>query len=307
MAERGRGGGRGKRSDGRPTGARALPPRSVSDAAARQRSLRSSWARRTASLIGAVLFAVACSSAPSAEVGPASTVVTSDTVVASDSGDNVTAETNVDDVSSTTSSDIATETDGTTADSTSVSAETTATNGDTGSTAPISKVTTTTVRSSGVATSTTLRVTTTTVKPKPTTTVPQPPTTPAPTPPPTPPPTPAPTSPPRTIGSCQQLSLDTVNGWRATLGRPALSSSSSLYSGACSWATHLAETDTIGHAPGVSGEVIAFGRGNCSEALSIWLGSGSHYAVLTASIPSAGGIACVKDSEGTFWAVGRLA
>jgi uncharacterized protein YkwD len=103
------------------------------------------------------------------------------------------------------------------------------------------------------------------------------------------------------------LSLDTVNGWRATLGKPALSPSGSLYSGACSWATHLAETDSLGHAPGVSGEVVAYGRGSCSEAFSIWMGSSSHYAVLTSSIPSVGAIACVKDSNGVFWAVGRLA
>ncbi|MEQ1701379.1 MAG: CAP domain-containing protein, partial [Ilumatobacteraceae bacterium] len=124
---------------------------------------------------------------------------------------------------------------------------------------------------------------------------------------PTPPPTPAPTSPPRTIGSCQQLSLDTVNGWRATLGRPALSSSSSLYNGACSWATHLAETDTHSHAPGVSGEVIAGSSGSCTAALSIWLGSSGHYAVLTSALVTSGGIACVKDSSGNFWAVGRVA
>jgi len=127
-------------------------------------------------------------------------------------------------------------------------------------------------------------------------------------PPPTAPPaTPAPTQPPRTIGACQQLSLDTVNGWRSGLGRSALGSSGSLYSGACSWATQLAQTESVGHAPGVGGEVIAMGSGSCSQALAIWQGSGSHYAVLTSALASSGGIACVKDSEGTFWAVGRVA
>jgi uncharacterized protein YkwD len=98
-----------------------------------------------------------------------------------------------------------------------------------------------------------------------------------------------------------------VNGWRSSLGKPALGSSSSLYNGACSWATHLAEANSFNHAPGVSGEVLALGSGSCSSAFSIWMGSSGHYAVLTASIPTVGGIACVKDSEGTFWAVGRLA
>ena len=59
--------------------------------------------------------------------------------------------------------------------------------------------------------------------------------------------------------------------------------------------------------PGVSGEVIAMGSGSCSSAFAIWQGSSGHYAVLTSALASSGGIACVKDSDGTFWAVGRVA
>lgn len=261
----------------------------------RARTAHASLTRRTAVLLAALL--VACGSAPGPQASPATAAVTTEGTADSAAATGESEETFATDATVDATEAVTTTTNGSSTAATSDgSAPSTATG----------KATTTTAKSGGGATSTTVRATTTTIKPKPTTTVTQPPVTPAPTPPPTVPPTPAPTSPPRTIGSCQQLSLDTVNGWRATLGRPALTFSSSLYNGACNWATHLAETDTHTHAPGVSGEVIAGSSGSCSAALSIWLGSSGHYAVLTSALVSTGGIACVKDSEGSFWAVGRV-
>lgn len=170
--------------------------------------------------------------------------------------------------------------------------------------------TTTTVRAGGSSPVTTVRSTTTTVR----STVTAPPATPAPTTPPTtpaptaPPTTPAPTAPPRTIGSCQQVGLGTVNGWRVELGRPELGNSGSLYSGACSWATHLAELGGgSSHAPGVTGEVVYMNSGGCGGALNSWRFSSGHYAVLTASLATVGAIATVTDSNGKCWAVGRVA
>lgn len=157
-------------------------------------------------------------------------------------------------------------------------------------------------------TATTVKVTPTTTKPATTSPPTAPPTAPPTVPPTAPPTTPAPTAPPRTIGSCQQVGLGTVNGWRVELGRAELGGSGSLYSGACSWATHLAELGGGGsHAPGVTGEVIYWSSSGCGSALSSWRNSSGHYAVLTANLATAGAIATVTDSNGRCWAVGRVA
>lgn len=260
--------------------------------------------RRTTILVGTfAILTVACSS------GSESTASPTIAAQSESNGSGASTSTTATVLDSTGASDpTATASASSSAEPTEGGSVTTVPADSTASTNPIGHATTTTTARVGGPTTTTIRIVTTTSAPRPATTVTPPPTTPAPTAPPTAPPTtPAPTSPPRTIGSCQQLSLDTVNNWRSTLGRPALSSSGSLYSGACSWATHLAENNSVGHAPGVSGEVIAMGSGSCSSALAIWQGSSGHYAVLTSALASSGGIACVKDSDGTFWAVGRVA
>lgn len=157
-------------------------------------------------------------------------------------------------------------------------------------------------------TATTVKVTPTTTKPATTSPPTAPPTAPPTVPPTAPPTTPAPTAPPRTIGSCQQVGLGTVNGWRAELGRAELGGSGSLYSGACAWATHLAELGGgVSHAPGVLGEVVYMNSGGCGGALTTWRNSSGHYAVLTANLATAGAIATVTDSNGRCWAVGRVA
>ena len=103
------------------------------------------------------------------------------------------------------------------------------------------------------------------------------------------------------------MGLGTVNGWRVELGRAELGNSGSLYSGACSWATQLAELGGgISHAPGVTGEVLFMSNG-CGGALTSWRNSSGHYNTLTGETRTVGAIATVTDSNGKCWAVGRVA
>lgn len=112
-------------------------------------------------------------------------------------------------------------------------------------------------------------------------------------------------APVRTIGSCQNVGVGPVNDWRAELGVAALSGSGSLYNGACAWATNLATTNTFTH--GAGGEVLYKTSAGCSTAFAGWRGSAGHYSVLTTSLVSSIGVACVTDSNGTSWVVGRVA
>ncbi|MEQ1698580.1 MAG: CAP domain-containing protein [Ilumatobacteraceae bacterium] len=255
-----------------------------------------SFAVRAAGLVAVLVAVVACSDGGSrtesvgAPSSAASTVVTADSVA-----DSTTV---LSDDGSTSSSSLAAESVPDDSTSTTVAA------GGSPSTTVRNQSTSTTVRAGGTAT---------TVRPVPVTTVratvppTAPPTTPAPTVPPTAPPTtPAPTAPPRTIGSCQQAGLDTANSWRAELGRSALSWSSSLYSGACAWATHLAELGGSGaHQSGNYSEVIYWG-GSCGGMWSSWRNSSGHYNAITGASFTSAAFVTVSDSNGKCWAVGRM-
>ncbi|MEZ5272506.1 MAG: CAP domain-containing protein [Ilumatobacteraceae bacterium] len=115
------------------------------------------------------------------------------------------------------------------------------------------------------------------------------------------------TSPPRTIGACQAVGLDVANGWRAELGRDPLAWSNSLYSGACAWATHLAELGGTGsHQAGPYAEVIYWSTG-CGGMWNSWRNSSGHYNAITGEPLTTGAFVTVTDSNGRCWAVGRMA
>lgn len=125
---------------------------------------------------------------------------------------------------------------------------------------------------------------------------------------PTQPPTTVTTAPPRTIGACQAVGLDVANGWREELGRAPLAWSSTLYAGACAWATHLAELGGGGsHQAGPYGEVVYWSSNGCGGMWSSWRNSSGHYNGITGELLTTGAFATVTDSNGRCWAVGRMA
>lgn len=118
-----------------------------------------------------------------------------------------------------------------------------------------------------------------------------------------PPATPAPTQPPApSVGGCQGLGVGTANQWRAEVGVGGLSGGGL---GSCSWAQHLAQTGTFQHAGGVT-EVIYRGQ-SCGGAWSGWRNSPGHYNIIINGGFSVGDFSCVVTSDGTAYAVGRLA
>lgn len=116
------------------------------------------------------------------------------------------------------------------------------------------------------------------------------------------------TAPPRTIGACQAVGLDVANAWRAELGRAPLAWSSTLYAGACAWATHLAELGGGGaHQAGPYGEVVYGNSNGCSGMWTSWRNSSAHYNGITGESFTTGAFVTVTDSNGRCWAVGRMA
>ena len=116
------------------------------------------------------------------------------------------------------------------------------------------------------------------------------------------------TAPPRTIGACQAVGLDVANGWRAELGRAPLAWSSTLYAGACAWATHLAELGGGGaHQAGPYAEVIYGNSNGCGGLWTSWRNSSGHYNAITGEPLTTGAFVTVTDSTGRCWAVGRMA
>ncbi|MCB0985963.1 MAG: hypothetical protein KDB06_15040 [Ilumatobacter sp.] len=104
------------------------------------------------------------------------------------------------------------------------------------------------------------------------------------------------------------MGLDVANGWRAELGRAALAWSNSLYTGACAWATHLAELGGNGsHQAGPYGEVIYGNSNGCGGMWNSWRNSSAHYNGITGESFTIAAFVTVTDSNGKCWAVGRMA
>lgn len=111
------------------------------------------------------------------------------------------------------------------------------------------------------------------------------------------------TQPPQpSVGSCEGMGVGTANQWRAEVGVGPLSGGGL---GSCDWARHLAETGTFEHAGGVT-EVIYRGQ-SCGGAWSGWRNSPAHYDIIINSGLTVGDFSCVVTSDGTAYAVGRLA
>jgi uncharacterized protein YkwD len=103
------------------------------------------------------------------------------------------------------------------------------------------------------------------------------------------------------------MGVGVANQWRADLGAPPLAASSSKFSAACSYATYLAKNKLFQHDPTAGGEVLyRASGGSCSDAWGAWKNSAPHYTAITTSWLTTAGFACVIDSGGALWAVGRL-
>lgn len=119
--------------------------------------------------------------------------------------------------------------------------------------------------------------------------------------------TPPTTTAPPTFSACVPLGAETPNGWRAGLGRPALTYSTTIEAGACAWSLQMATTGVFAHA-GVGGEVIALvpGYAGASGAWAQWEASPAHYSLLTASSKTKIGCGAVKKTKAngsTSWYV----
>lgn len=108
----------------------------------------------------------------------------------------------------------------------------------------------------------------------------------------------------RPAGGCQNLGVGPFNEWRAALGIAPLSASSSLYAGACDWASQMAATKNFAHAGGVW-EVIAMNQSSCGTAFGQWRNSASHYEIAVNAELTVAAVACVFDGS-AYWVVGRF-